>query len=92
MLRSQTWLAHPLKLTGQTIDLLSLGNEHLDALYELAKDKRIWEYFPFDGSNRNRLDLHYAGTLSEREKGNHHPFIIFNKQTNKIIGSTSLYV
>jgi RimJ/RimL family protein N-acetyltransferase len=91
MLSSQTWLTHPMKLTGQTIDLLSLEKEHLDSLYELAKDKRIWEYFPFDGSDRNRFNLHYTGVLSEREKGNHYPFIIFNKQTNQIIGSTSLY-
>ena len=91
MISSQTWLTHPMKLMGDTIDLLSLEESHFEPLFEGAKDKRIWEFFPFDGSDRNRFILHYTGTLADREKGNHYPFVIFHKQENKIIGSTSLY-
>src|SRR3978361_21033 len=87
----ELWLMHPLKLIGQTIDLLSLEEKHFDLLFEMAKDKRIWEYFPFDGSDSNKFISHYSEALLEREKGKHYPFIIFQKQTNKIIGSTSLY-
>jgi hypothetical protein len=39
----ETWPKHPIKLIGQTIDLLSLEESHLDLLSETAKDKRIWE-------------------------------------------------
>jgi len=85
------WLMHPLKLIGQTIDLLSLEEKHFDLLFETAKDNRIWEYFPFDGSDRNKFISHYSEAFLEREKGKHYPFIIFQKQINKIIGSTSLY-
>jgi RimJ/RimL family protein N-acetyltransferase len=87
----ETWLTHPIKLIGQTIDLLSLEEKHFDLLFETANDNRIWEYFPFDGSDLNKFISHYSGALIEREKGKHYPFIIFHKQTNKIIGSTSLY-
>lgn len=91
MVSPTTWLNHPMKLIGQTIDLLSLKKEHIDLLYESARDKRIWEFFPFDGSDKNKFSLHYTSTLDEREKENHYPFIIFHKLENKIIGSTSLY-
>lgn len=87
----ETWLQHPLKLTGQTIDLLSLEEMHFDPLFQKAKDKKIWEFFPFDGSDKNKFISHYIEALSEREKGNHYPFIILHKKTNNIIGSTSLY-
>ena len=87
----EIWLMHPMKLIGQTIDLLSLEEKHIDLLFETANDKRIWEYFPFDGSDRNKFFSHYSEALLEREMGKHYPFIIFQKQTNKIIGSTSLY-
>ena len=87
----ETRLTHPLKLNGQTIDIRPLEESHFDLLSETAKDKRIWEYFPFDGSDINRLLLHYNDMLTEREKGNHYPLIILHKQTGKIIGSTSLY-
>jgi len=85
------WLTHPINLIGKTVDLLSLEERHFEPLYETAKDKRIWEYFPFEGSEKTRFISHYTGTLADREKGNHYPFIIFHKQENKIIGATSLY-
>src|SRR5664279_1627812 len=84
-------LTHPINLIGKTVDLLSLEERHFEPLYETAKDKRIWEYFPFEGSEKTRFISHYTGTLADREKGNHYPFIIFHKQENKIIGATSLY-
>ena len=87
----ESWLIHPMKLIGQTIDLFSLEEKHLDLLFETASDKRIWEYFPFDGSDPNKFISHYSEALLEREKGKHYPFIIFHKQSNKIIGSTGLY-
>ena len=33
----------------------------------------------------------YNGALEEREKGNHYPFVIYHKQTNKLIGSTRFF-
>ena len=80
-----------MKWTGQTIDLLPLEEKHFDQLFEAAKDKRIWEYFPFDGSDRNKFIAHYTEMLVERGKGNHYPFIIFHKLEKIIIGATSLY-
>jgi RimJ/RimL family protein N-acetyltransferase len=88
---TETWLKHPIKLIGQTIDLLPLEVMHFDQLFEMAEDKRTWEYYPIDGSDRKKFILHYTEALAEREKANHYPFVIFHKQEKKPIGSTSLY-
>lgn len=84
-----TWLRYPIKLSGETVDLLSLEKSHFDSLFESATDKRIWEFYPIDCSDRNKFVSHYTETLNEREKESRYPFAILYKRTNKLIGSTS---
>jgi RimJ/RimL family protein N-acetyltransferase len=82
------WIKHPTTLSGQTIDLISLEKTHFAELETLAKDKRIWEFYPFDGTNSENFINAFETALIERESGNQFPFVIVNKQNNKIIGST----
>jgi len=82
------WITYPLTLSGQTVDLLSLNEEHFPVLESLAKDKRIWEFYAFDGSDPNTFANILSSAISEREKGSQFPFVIFHKYENKIIGST----
>jgi RimJ/RimL family protein N-acetyltransferase len=82
------WIPYPTTLTGQTVDLLSLNESHFADLITLAKDKRIWEFYAFDGSDTNTFQNILSSAIIERENGNQFPFVIFHKQENKIIGST----
>jgi RimJ/RimL family protein N-acetyltransferase len=82
------WIDHPTILRGQVIDLLPLEQEHFDELHTAASDKRIWEFYPGDWSQREKFDRIYNGTLSLREKGLEYPFVVLHKASNKIIGST----
>lgn len=82
------WIKYPTILTGQSVDLIPLDTEHFAALEALAKDKRIWEFYAFDGSNSERFLGILTDALNEREKGTQFPFVIFHKPGNKIIGST----
>ena len=83
------WITYPLTLKGQTVDLISLSEQHFPVLESLASVKRIWEFYTFDGSDPNSFSKAINSTLVEREKGNQFPFIILHKSENKIIGSTS---
>lgn len=83
------WVKYPLTIEGRSIRIISLEKLHLNELVLLAKDKRIWEFFPFDGANEMRFLTIYNSFISEREKGNQYPFIIVDKNNHKIIGSTS---
>ena len=82
------WITYPLTLSGQTVDLLSLNEEHFPVLESLAKDKRIWEFYAFDGSDPNTFAKVLSSAILDREKGSQFPYVIFHKSENRIIGST----
>lgn len=85
----KNWIKYPTTLKGKTIDLIPLEEKHFAELNFLAKDKRIWEYYPFDGCNSERFLGILDSALKERDNGIRFPFIIFHKIENKILGSTS---
>jgi RimJ/RimL family protein N-acetyltransferase len=82
------WIIYPTTLTGETVELISLDKKHFTELESVARDKTIWEFYPFDCSNADTFLNYYTQALTEREKGTQFPFIIFHKKHNKIIGST----
>lgn len=82
------WISYPTTLTGQTVELRSISKDHFTELEAVAKNKKIWEFYPFDGSDSNTFAHIFNGAIIEREKGNQFPFVIFHQQQNKIIGST----
>jgi RimJ/RimL family protein N-acetyltransferase len=82
------WITYPTTLFGETVDLISLEKSHFTELESVAKEKRIWEFYAFDGSDNSRLLSIYTSALLEREKGKQFPFVIFHKVDKKIIGST----
>ncbi len=84
----ENWINQPLILESELIKLISLEKKYLPELEQVAKDKRIWEYYPYDGTDSNRFYKTFEIALSDREKGTQFPFIIFHKKDNKIIGST----
>lgn len=88
---NKTWLPHPIILTGKTIDLIPLKKEHIEELYIAASDKKLWELIPTNCSERKTFLSVYNASLTEREKGNEYPFIIYHKLTKKIIGSTRFF-
>ena len=87
----ENWIKHPTILKGEFVELISLEKSHFAELYELAKEPRIWEFLPTNCSEEIKFIKAYNEALVEREKGNHYPFVILNKATNKFIGSTRLF-
>jgi RimJ/RimL family protein N-acetyltransferase len=85
------WINHPTILTGETVELVPLEKEHFEELDLAAADKNLWELIPTDCSNRETFENAYNFALTEREKGNQYPFVIFHKETKKIIGSTRFF-
>jgi RimJ/RimL family protein N-acetyltransferase len=88
---AEHWINHPTILTGETVELLPLEKEHFEELYLAASDKKLWELIPADCSKRDTFETAYNFALTERERGNQYPFIIFHKGTKKIIGSTRFF-
>lgn len=85
-----TWVNLPLTLLGKEVRLVSLNESHIAELEILAQDKRIWEFYPYDLTNKVRFLNVFKNTLIEMEKGSQVAFVIIQISDNKIIGSTRL--
>jgi RimJ/RimL family protein N-acetyltransferase len=82
------WISNPLVLEGQAVTLTTLTKNHFPLLEELAQDKRIWQYYVYDGSDRGRFRQVLEAALIELENGTQHPFVIFHNADQRLIGST----
>lgn len=85
------WIPYPTVLQGITIDLVPLEEHHLDELYLASADKELWKQVPSDCSDRDTFFAVYRVALEARDKGTKYPFVIVDKQTRKLIGSTRFF-
>jgi RimJ/RimL family protein N-acetyltransferase len=82
------WIPPDTILKGETVELIPLEKKHYPELEQLSKEKRIWEFYIFDGTDSSKFLPTLDSALAEKEKGNHFPFVVFHKEQKKLIGST----
>ncbi len=82
------WIQDPLILEGQKVVLHPLTPEHFDRLILLAKDPKIWEYYGRNGADDTVIRHFLQEGLDLKQKGQQYPFVIFNKDTGEMIGTT----
>lgn len=84
------WIIDPIILQGRSVNLLPLQEMHFEELIECASDKRIWQHYIMDCSNRDTMLKSLHNALQEKKNGSQYPFIIQQNINGKIIGSTRL--
>ena len=82
------WISHPVNISGKSLNLVPLEEKHFDELLKLSKDKKIWEYYPYDLMDTSVFIDSLKVALAEREKGSQYPFVIVLKSGDRIIGGT----
>lgn len=82
------WIKQSTILKGKVVDLIPLKEEHYNELEKLSKDKTIWKYYIFDGTDTEKFFEALNNALEEKKKGAQYPFVIYHKAEKKIIGST----
>jgi RimJ/RimL family protein N-acetyltransferase len=85
-----SWVPDPTTLTGKTVDLLPLNPGFFPVLSSIAINKKIWQFFPVDGSKPETFANLLTAAMDAKAIGTQYPFVIFHKTQNKIIGSTRL--
>ncbi|MDM1350068.1 GNAT family N-acetyltransferase [Myroides marinus] len=88
---NNSWVPYPLVLEGNTVKLVPLEEHHLEELYKASSDKELWRLVPTDCSDRDTFYANYRNALAARDKGVQYPFVILDKETNAIIGSTRFF-
>lgn len=74
-------------LENETIKLIPLQESDFEALYQIASDPLVWEQHP----NKNRYQKEVFQTFFEGAMASKGAFLIVDKQTDSVIGSTRFY-
>ncbi|MGH3087766.1 MAG: GNAT family N-acetyltransferase [Rubrobacteraceae bacterium] len=78
------------RLEGSVVILEPLEARHEDALFEVARDERIWRWMPsYSGRDRNVFHSWMELALEEAKTGARVPFATLENRSGKPIGSTS---
>ncbi|MFJ5623234.1 GNAT family N-acetyltransferase [Peribacillus loiseleuriae] len=78
-----------IELTGKTVTLLPLSEEHFEGFYEASKPIEIWDWLVTKIYSRKDAVAYMNQGLRAKEEGKQYPFVVIENGTGKIIGSTS---
>lgn len=85
------WIQHPVILEGERVQLLPLDSSHFEALLQIARDERIWQYMSINGTDSDMLLRDMRSTILKRATGERYAFTVIDKKTGDIIGSTMFH-
>ncbi|MFD2212116.1 GNAT family N-acetyltransferase [Metabacillus endolithicus] len=76
------------ELEGKHVKLVPMCKGHVQGLYEIGSDRNIWTYLPSVVSTFDDMKVFIESALNNKENGSEYPFVIIEKETSKIIGTT----
>ncbi|MGE7836145.1 GNAT family N-acetyltransferase [Viridibacillus arvi] len=77
-----------IQLLGEHVLLVPLKDSHLEGLYLAGQFQEIWTYTSAKIRSIEDMKQYIKQALYEKINGTQNPFIIIEKKTNQIIGST----
>lgn len=81
------WLDE-ITLTGNNIELQPLQLYHRDGLLEAAADGELWNLWFTSVPSVSTIDAYLKTASDERDRGESLPFVVVDKESGKILGST----
>ncbi|TFE30783.1 GNAT family N-acetyltransferase [Cohnella luojiensis] len=78
----------PVILQGVRITLVPMEASHIAQLYEALNDPEIWTYSPPVMRSIDDMKIYVEIALEERARGNAMPFVILDKETDRLVGTT----
>jgi N-acetyltransferase len=76
------------ELTGDTVKLVPMSEKHLSELWEAAKPEQIWSYTYSKVRSLEEMKKMVESAMKDREQGVAYPFVVVDKETGSILGST----
>ena len=78
----------PVTLAGHHIQLEPLRPDHIPALAQVGLYPELWRLQPSPITTENDMRRYVESALHEQQNGSSLPFVIIDKGTNQIVGST----
>lgn len=85
-----SWIDLNKTLEDEKVMLVPMEMQHFEKLETVAQYQAIWEHYVVDMSTTKRRREWFANALKEKDTGSQQPYVIIDKTTNQIIGSTRL--
>jgi N-acetyltransferase len=79
-----------IELIGENVIVESLTENHIDALFEIAQEPAIWEFLTTKVHTIDDMKDIVVTALKMKEEGVQYPFVVIDKKTNRIVGTTRL--
>lgn len=86
-MESKMWLKE-VELESQNVKLVPLSELHADALVEAATDGELWKLWFTSVPSANNINDYISNALDQKSKGLALPFVVVEKSSGKVIGST----
>jgi N-acetyltransferase len=77
-----------IRMEGETVKLIPMEIGQLDHLWEAGRNQSIWEFTASKIPSKEDMKKVIEAATMERDKGTQIPFVVVNKKTDKIIGSS----
>ncbi len=86
-MESKMWLKD-VELESQKVKLVPLSELHTDALVEAATDGELWKLWFTSVPSADNINEYILNALDQKAKGLALPFVVVEKSSGKVIGST----
>lgn len=86
-MESEMWF-EDIELESENIKLTPLTMEHADALVNAANDGELWKLWFTSVPNAEIIDDYITSALEQKAKGLSLPFVVIDKASGEVIGST----
>ncbi|PWL39580.1 GNAT family N-acetyltransferase [Flagellimonas aquimarina] len=83
----KTWLS-PVVLEGKLVKLIPMEGFHIPDLLAAAEDGKLWELWYTSVPSSKTIKSYVNTVLDEQKAGLAMPFVVLDKKTNTVIGST----
>ncbi|MCM3411809.1 GNAT family N-acetyltransferase [Metabacillus litoralis] len=78
----------PVVLEGDRVKIQPMEDDHVQELFDAGNHPDIWAYMPMKVQSIEDMKCLVNGALLAREQGTEFPFVIYDKESGKIVGST----
>ncbi|WP_408009680.1 GNAT family N-acetyltransferase [Pseudalkalibacillus sp. A8] len=78
----------PVTLTGNHVTMRPMEVNDIKELYEAAQYEEIWDYMPMAINSLEDMKTFLHQAFKARDKGVEFPFVIYDQQQQKLVGST----
>ena len=82
---------HPITLTGERVELRPMETSHAEALFAAGTDPAVFEYWKVRMKTLGDFHEFVRVALDNQDKLGDIPWIVFDKEQDRIIGSTRLF-